>query len=635
MKILSTAVIAHGRVRTGHFALLILLGVAVLAAPTTFAASTPSVITLPAQSVTAQSAVLRGSITNSADAGEILERQIEWTQKSRLFGKGKEGVDFGIIPDSALTVNGDEFFAIENRLLPETAYLYRVLARNEAGYSKTNTVNIVEFTTPKKMARISLAGPLDFGNVGVGQSGTRTLIISNTGNARVAIKSILVPEGFAATFSGNIEAGASAPVTVTFMPPKPGAFGGTLVVKSDAAPRTNTIPISGTATLLAPLPTATTLPAQAITPTSAVLRGVVDSDGGSPILERRIEWAKEPREWNSGVAGVDFGILSSLVSGSIRVSGNEFSATEQRFAPRTNYRCRTRVRNIGGWAEVISVELFATPRIERPIFLSGDLSFGTVPVGESATRTLTISNAGNAALNVNSINLPEGFTTSFSGAIAPTNAVDAAITFAPLTGGPFGGTLKVTSDATSGTTNYFISGTGDAGPPVPLTIVANPESLTLPRRGSAEFQVATAGGQGPIRFQWLFNGNAVSGATSPQLILPRVHPREAGVYSVTVTDGATALVSSNATLRVIDIRIRRQPRDRVVREGKTALLSVSVVGAPPLTYQWFFNGAALEGATGRVLTIPNAQAENAGAYSVHVSNPTGTLITPEATLGVH
>jgi hypothetical protein len=389
--------------------------------------------------------------------------------------------------------------------------------------------------------------------------------------------------------------------------------------------------VSGTASLLAPLPAATTLRALAITPSSALLRGLIDSDGGSPILERRIEWAKERGQWNTGKAGVDFGILSGI---QITVNGNEFSATENRFAPKTKYRFRVRVRNLGGWAELQNVEYFATPPILRPIFLSGNLSFGTVLVGESATRILAISNAGNAALNVSSISLPEGFTSSFSGSVPPSNSVDAEITFAPPVGGPFGGTLKVTSDATSGITNYSISGTGDAGEPVPPTIVAHPASVTVQRRMPAEFQVATAGGEGPITFQWFFNGIVLRKATTPRLLLRRVHPRDAGSYSVSVADGVSGLVSSNATLHVIDIRIMRAPRNQTVKVGRTAVLSVAAAGAPPLTYQWFFNGVALEGATDRKLSLPNAQAENAGAYSVHVSNSTGTLITPDASLEV-
>lgn len=93
-------------------------------------------------------------------------------------------------------------------------------------------------------------------------------------------------------------------------------------------------------------------------------------------------------------------------------------------------------------------------------------------------------------------------------------------------------------------------------------------------------------------------------------------------------------MSSNATLEVIDIRILRSPRDRVVRAGHRATFSVTAVGLAPLTYQWFFNGTPLEGATGRTLSIQEIAPEDAGSYSVQVSNPSGTIETPAATLEV-
>ena len=61
------------------FALHTLLILLFLPAQTVFATSEPAVATLLAQSVSADSAVLRGAITDGEGAPEILERRIEWT----------------------------------------------------------------------------------------------------------------------------------------------------------------------------------------------------------------------------------------------------------------------------------------------------------------------------------------------------------------------------------------------------------------------------------------------------------------------------------------------------------------------------------------------------------------------------
>src|ERR1051325_10231922 len=67
------------------------------------------------------------------------------------------------------------------------------------------------------------------------------------------------------------------------------------------------------------------------------------------------------------------------------------------------------------------------------IVLSGNLNFGSVNVGSSAQRILTISNAGNATLQVDSITLPAGFTSDL---VAQThvnsgNTLDVTISFSP------------------------------------------------------------------------------------------------------------------------------------------------------------------------------------------------------------
>ncbi len=50
----------------------------------------------------------------------------------------------------------------------------------------------------------------------------------------------------------------------------------------------------------------------------------------------------------------------------------------------------------------------------KTIAVSGNLSFGNVIVGSSAQLSITISNAGNTTLNVSSITLPAGFSTTLA-----------------------------------------------------------------------------------------------------------------------------------------------------------------------------------------------------------------------------
>jgi len=199
---------------------------------------------------------------------------------------------------------------------------------------------------------IALAGNLAFGNVTVGQISTRTLTISNSGNAPLNVSSINYPAGFSGNWSsGSIAAGASQNVTVSFAPNAATNFSGNLTVNSDATSGTNAIAASGTGT---PAPT-------------------------------------------------------------------------------------------------------------RIVALSGNLAFGNVTVGQISARTLTISNSGNAPLNVSSISYPAGFSGNWnSGNIAAGASQNVTVTFAPNAATNFSGNLTVNSDATSGTNTIAASGTGTA-----------------------------------------------------------------------------------------------------------------------------------------------------------------------------
>ena len=80
--------------------------------------------------------------------------------------------------------------------------------------------------------------------------------------------------------------------------------------------------------------------------------------------------------------------------------------------------------------------------------------------------------------------------------------------------------------------------------------------------------------------------------------------------------------------------ISAQPQSITVDAGTTATFSVTASGAPPLAYQWQFNGSPLSGQTSSTLTINNVSSANAGDYKVVVSNADGPTTSLAATLTV-
>ncbi len=168
-----------------------------------------------------------------------------------------------------------------------------------------------------------------------------------------------------------------------------------------------------------------------------------------------------------------------------------------------------------------------------------------------------------------------------------------------------------------------------------------PVSREVVAPGNVQF-TAIAGGSSPLSYQWYFNGALLSngpginGATTTNLVLTGVDAAGAGTYYAIVTNSSGSAMSASATLAAITAPvITSPPVDQHVAAGSLVNFNVSAIGQAPLTYQWMVNGtnivndARFAGATTPTLIISNAQAAQAGLYSVLVSNAAGTATSLE------
>ncbi len=168
--------------------------------------------------------------------------------------------------------------------------------------------------------------------------------------------------------------------------------------------------------------------------------------------------------------------------------------------------------------------------------------------------------------------------------------------------------------------------------PVVITQQPVPQAVTL--GGDVTFTVV-ATGSGPLNYQWLYEGQPVSGQTTPTLTLSGVKTSDAGSYSVLVSNAAGAATSDSALLTVnVPVRIVAQPADMTVRLSERAQFEVVADGTPPLTYQWKFKGVDLPGENNSVLVLNSVRADQAGAYSVVVRNPFNIAPSANAALTV-
>jgi hypothetical protein len=175
------------------------------------------------------------------------------------------------------------------------------------------------------------------------------------------------------------------------------------------------------------------------------------------------------------------------------------------------------------------------------------------------------------------------------------------------------------------------------GPPA---IASQPTNVTAALGNPVSF-TATAGGTGPLHFQWFKNSGAISGANSNVLSFAAVTTNDAASYYVVVTNAVGTASSSSATLTVlIPPAIVSQPAGVNALVGTNVTFTVSASGSPTLTYQWrkaglnLSNGGNVSGATSTTLMLANVSAADIANYSVIVSNAVGGVTSGSAALNV-
>ncbi len=80
--------------------------------------------------------------------------------------------------------------------------------------------------------------------------------------------------------------------------------------------------------------------------------------------------------------------------------------------------------------------------------------------------------------------------------------------------------------------------------------------------------------------------------------------------------------------------ITLQPSNQVAIPGTTVNLSVNATSSSPITFQWRLNGTNMASATNSVLTLTNLSTNQAGGYSVMVSNSVGSVLSQDAVLTI-
>ena len=275
----------------------------------------------------------------------------------------------------------------------------------------------------------------------------------------------------------------------------------------------------------------------------------------------------------------------------------------------------------------------------------------TGSAGTVTSNSVTISTTSPAAPHITlqpvSVNANLGVTTSFlvnasgnavltyqwyKGSTAISGATAASYIIIGVTAADAGDYyVIVTNDSGAATSDIATLQLGSSAP----TIQIQPVSVTVSTNAAASLFV-TASGSPTLTYQWFKDSIAVAGAHTARLDFSAATAADAGVYYVIITNGFGSKRSNNATLNVNSGApvITQQPRSIAVQSFTRAVFTVVATGAPTLTYQWYKDLTAIDGATTAILTIPSVTNFSAGSYRVRVANGVGSVTSSPATLSV-
>lgn len=176
--------------------------------------------------------------------------------------------------------------------------------------------------------------------------------------------------------------------------------------------------------------------------------------------------------------------------------------------------------------------------------------------------------------------------------------------------------------------------------PASPVITSGPANATVLEGGSASFTVTVAGSY-PRTYAWTVGGVPVPDHNSATLTLDNLQLDGGGTVAFTVTNpygGASA--SATLTVNHIPPTITGHPQSVAASSGSTLVLTATVSGSEPLTYQWqkdgveLADGGAISGSQTPTLTIHPAALSDSGNYTLVAANPGGSVTSNPAEVSV-
>ena len=450
-------------------------------------------------------------------------------------------------------------------------------------------------------------GSFNFGNVVVASTSTQPITLTNSGTATITINTVGA-SGPGFNVSGisagqTIAAGGTASLTAKFAPTAAGTVSGNITITTNATNPTMSIPLSGTGTqgTLVANPASIAF-GNRLVGSSGTVPVTLTNSGTAPISITATSITGTsftmaglaPQTINPGLTStftVKFAPTSTAgVSGSVSITSN---------APGSPLTI-----NLTGSGTATQAQMTISPSL---------LAFNNVNAGSSTTQNVTLTNGGNATLNITAVGIAgPGYIMNLT---APTtiNAGTSKIftvTFAPTAASSAPGTISITSNAPTSPATLSLSAAG-----IQAQASANPTSasfgtVTIGNSNSQPITLTNSGNT-TLTFSQVTpvgTGFSVTGLSTATTIAAGASV----TFNVVFTPSSTATVNGSLTLVT-----NGKPSPLVINLSGTGLTAARSVGASPASLN--FNTVSVGNSSSLTTTLTNS-----GNSSVNVSAVTVT-----------
>ena len=303
---------------------------------------------------------------------------------------------------------------------------------------------------------------LVFGAQGVGSTSVaQTVTYNNRTSATVTISGVTISGDFAQSNNcgGPVAGGATCTFAVIFTPTQSGAHSGLLTITDSGAGSPRVVALSGTglAAALTVNPAGLAFAAQPVGTTSGAQVVTVANSGGTAVTFSGITVTGDFAQTNNCGA-------SLVVGASCSISVTFAPTTTGALAGAVNIANSTATNPV-----VISLTGAAVSSGAAAGLSAAQLGFGAQVVATtSAAQAVTLTNTGNAVMNIGAIATTGDFaqTNNCGVSLAVGTSCGISVTFTPTVAGTRAGALTITSNAGGSPHAVSLTGTGTPSGPI-------------------------------------------------------------------------------------------------------------------------------------------------------------------------